>query len=817
MKAPLSWLAEYVKLGKEHTVEKIQSAFIQRGFEVEDIQFIGKGLAGPIVVGEIVSIENLTDYKKPIRYCQVNIGKGVDSLVGIVCGATNFVEGDKVVVALPGSVLPENFNISARETYGKISEGMICSIKELGIGDEQSGILVLDDSYQVGVNAISELQLIDTVFDLAVLPDRGYALSIRGLARELASHFSCEFIDPTTKTVQTFKNDSKQLGKIEAKDVCRSLVLTKISGFNPERDTPWEMKRKLLLTGLRSISLPVDITNFIMIEIGQPLHAFDANKVQGKICIRYGNADEELETIDHTNRKLSDKDLVVADERGVLSLAGLMGGISSEIDSNTTDIILEAAHFEAQKISESARRHVLSSEASKRFERGVDTEIAAFASNYAVSLFERFSTVESVSRWQEINPTAKKNVLLDKDLLNTIVGFEIIENDVQEMLNQLGCLVIDKDPIKVEIPSWRFDLANTNDLAEELLRVLGYDKIPLVNPPSSIGSGLTPSQQSLNQLKTFLAAKGAAEILSYPFVSHSQSFRFVDIEESDLVKIANPLSEEEPYLRVSLLPGLLAVAIRNLGRGNESLNLFETGSVYRKISDEKIPKVTFPLNGEQLKQADAILPRQPKLLSGLLTGRKADNPLLGKNGVWTWSDAIELVAELLNLFNLDFDVTSDSSKGFHPGRTAKFYSGEKFLGIAGELHPELLDEFTLQDRVSCYEIDLSTVFALADQTVIAQPISNYPIAKEDLAVVVQQELPIWKIHKSLQELSISNLEKFQIFDVYTGAPVPDGKKSIAISLQFRSHDRTLTAEDVSGWKSEILATLAKQYGAELRT
>jgi phenylalanyl-tRNA synthetase beta chain len=374
MKLPISWLNEFVQLPEGTTGREVAASLLKVGFEVESVEMIGD-VRGPLVVGQVQQIEELTDFKKPIRYCQVNIGSKVN---GIICGARNFVEGDLVVVALPGTTLPGDFTITARETYGKTSNGMICSAREIGLGDEHDGIIVLPaGSAKSGDDAFPILGLGDEVLDISVTPDRGYALSIRGLAREYAIATGLPFSDPGFDLPQLPEASGDAVtAASDDRSACDLLVLHTLSNFNPAAATPDFIKTRLAAVGVRSISLAVDVTNYVMFEVGQPLHAFDADKVKGTIRARRATKGEQLETLDHTKRDLSIEDLVIADDKGALSVAGVMGGAQSEISDGTTRIVIEAAHFDSATIAKSSRRHKLSSEASRRFERGVDRMLA---------------------------------------------------------------------------------------------------------------------------------------------------------------------------------------------------------------------------------------------------------------------------------------------------------------------------------------------------------------------------------------------------------------------------------------------------------
>ncbi len=822
MKVPISWLNDFVQLDNPVDVDAIAAAFIQLGFEVEGIEHIGQGITGPIVIGRVLAIEELTEFKKPIRFCQVDVGSKNSGIRGIVCGATNFDVGDLVVTALPGAELPGGFKIGQRETYGRISDGMICSLKEIGFGDDHSGIFVIDENYEVGVDAIEALGLRDTVLDLAVLPDRGYALSIRGLARELGIATAQEFADPAgLHEVSPAASSDGVTAVISAKEDCQALVLTTLKNVDSTAATPWYMQRRILLAGMRSISIAVDITNYIMLEIGQPLHAFDESKVDGGIEVRHSRKNEKLETLDHVLRNLRNQELVIADRSGAIALAGIMGGASSEVSVETASLVIEAANFSAEKIAESARQHILSSEASRRFERGVDPQLPVIASNYAVKLLIEHAGAVVVGRNAVINHKDAQVICFDLNQLQIIGGISFEKTQLQRILSSLGCQIIDHDDFMVQIPSWRPDLLNSNDLAEEILRVTGYDQIPSVMISGRVGRGYSLTQRLERQLKPILAAKGFVEILNYPFVSQ-EDVNLISPDgrnEADkLVQIVNPLSEKEPFLRPSLLPGLFTAAKRNLGRNNLDFALFESGTIFMNQVQPPASKnqISVPPSAKDLAQLDAMIPEQQKNLAMLMIGKKIVNPTLSVVDVWQWSDALAVGVDIMQAFNIAFEVKAGDSMPWHPGRCAEFWIGQKLVGIAGELHPRVIEGFELPVRSVAIEMNFDALLKHGVDLVPAEPLSMFPVAKEDLAIVVPESIQAGAVLKSVNTAGGALLDQAQIFDVYRGEQVPIGHKSLAISLRFRAADRTLTTEEIVQVKEAILGQLAKDFGAKLR-
>lgn len=500
MRVPLSWLREYVDLPATETGRDVQAKLISVGLEVETVEQLGEGLKGPLVVGKVLTIEELEGFKKPIRFCTVDVGQanGTGEPQEIVCGARNFAVGDKVVVVLPGAVLPGDFAIAARKTYGKTSHGMICSGDELGMGDDGShGIIVLPPEHEVGTDAIELLQLVDEVLDIAVTPDRGYALSIRGVARETATAYGLPLRDPALLDVPQ-PNAFGYPVQVSDPMGCDRFTARTVTGLDPEARSPLWLTRRLQKAGMRPISLAVDITNYVMLEIGQPLHAYDRSRVQGPIGVRRATQGEKLTTLDGVTRTLDAEDLVITDDRGPIGLAGVMGGANTEIDDTedtTTEVVVEAAHFDALSISRTARRHKLASEASKRFERGVDPQAASAAAQRTVDLLVLLAGGTADAGVTEVvAPSAPHSITIPADHPDKVAGVAYGRETVVRRLQEVGCDVYGQDELIVTVPSWRPDLTDPNDLAEEVIRLEGYENLPSTLPkPPRAGASPTAS------------------------------------------------------------------------------------------------------------------------------------------------------------------------------------------------------------------------------------------------------------------------------------------------------------------------------------
>ncbi|NDZ86739.1 phenylalanine--tRNA ligase subunit beta, partial [Streptomyces sp. SID10115] len=642
MRVPLSWLREYVDLPATETGRDVQAKLIEVGLEVETVEQLGAGLKGPLVVGKVLTIEELEGFKKPIRFCTVDVGtaNGTGEPQEIVCGARNFQVGDKVVVVLPGAVLPGDFAIAARKTYGKTSHGMICSGDELGMGDDGSGgIIVLPPEHEAGTDAIELLELVDEVLDIAVTPDRGYALSMRGVARETAIAYGLPLRDPALLDVPA-PNSFGYPVKIADPLGCDRFTARTVTGLQPEARSPIWLQRRLQKVGMRPISLAVDITNYVMMELGQPLHAYDRSRIQGTIGVRRAEQGEKFTTLDGTKRVLDAGDLVITDDRGPIGLAGVMGGANTEIaDSETdpetgqvrgtTEVVVEAAHFDAISIARTARRHKLASEASKRFERGVDPQAAAAAAQRTVDLLVLLAGGSAEAGVTEvIAPTAPRTITMPADHPDKVAGVAYGRETVVRRLQEVGCDVYGQDDLTVTVPSWRPDLAEPNDLAEEVIRLEGYENLPSTLPKPPAGRGLTERQRLHRRVGRALAGAGYVESLSYPFLGEGV-FDQLGLEADDphrrVVKLVNPLSDEEPALRTTLLPGLLSALRRNDGRGSHDLALFETGLVFHPQDEAKVagrlPVDRRPTD-EEIASLTAALPVQPRHAAVVLAGAR---------------------------------------------------------------------------------------------------------------------------------------------------------------------------------------------------
>ncbi|WP_371658757.1 phenylalanine--tRNA ligase subunit beta [Streptomyces sp. NBC_00280] len=834
MRVPLSWLREYVDLPATQTGRDVQEKLITVGLEVETVEQVGAGLKGPLVVGQVLTIEELEGFKKPIRFCTVDVGtaNGTGEPQEIVCGARNFAVGDKVVVVLPGAVLPGDFAIAARKTYGHTSHGMICSGDELGMGDDGSGgIIVLSPEHEVGTDAIELLQLVDEVLDIAVTPDRGYALSLRGIARETAIAYGLPLRDPALLDVPA-PNAYGYPVEVSDPFACDRFTARTVTGLDPDAQSPIWLRRRLQKAGMRPISLAVDITNYVMLELGQPLHAYDRSRVQGAIGVRRAEPGEKLTTLDGVTRTLDAEDLLITDDRGAIGLAGVMGGANTEIDDTegtTTEVVIEAAHFDAITIARTARRHKLASEASKRFERGVDPQAASAAAQRTVDLLVLLAGGTADAGVTEvISPSAPRTISIPANHPDKVAGVEYGRETVVRRLQEVGCDVYGQDELIVTVPSWRPDLTDPNDLAEEVIRLEGYENLPSTLPKPPAGRGLTDRQRLHRRVGRALAGAGYVEALNYPFIGEhafDQLGLAADDPKRKVVKLANPLSDEEPALRTTLLPGLLGALRRNDGRGSHDLALFETGLVFHP-QDELLIAGRLPVDrrptDEEIASLTAALPVQPRHAAVVLAGAREQAGWWGKGRPADWADAIEAARSLAGEAGTELVVRAGQYGPWHPGRCAELVvvadGTEEVIGYAGELHPRVLKALHLPARTCAMELNLDRLEAASSGVPKGPKISTFPVATQDVALVVAREVPHADVEAALREGAGALLESIRLFDVYeSGEQLGEGRKSLAYALRFRAADRTLTVDEASAARDAAVALAGERTGAVLRS
>jgi len=837
MRVPISWMREFVDIPADITHEQVHESLVKVGFEEEDVHTFD--VFGPVVVGQVVEFTPEPQSNgKTINWCQVDVGPlpGSDSerdIRGIVCGAHNFVAGDKVVVSLPGAVLPGPFPISARKTYGHVSDGMIASARELGLGEEHDGILRLASlglDPEPGTDAIELLGLDDFAVEVNVTPDRGYAFSVRGIAREYAISTGAAFRDPAAGIVNPertgFSVTISDDAPIRGRSGCTTFTAGVVRGINPDTPTPPWMAARLQLAGIRSISLVVDISNYVMLELGQPTHTYDLAKVSGGLVVRRAQAGEQLTTLDGKLRTLDASDMVVADDSVAVGLAGVMGGADTEISSTTSDVLVEGAIWDPVSVSRTVRRHKLPSEAAKRYERGVDPRMSPAAVTRVIELITEFAggTAEELGFFVD-NSIAPSAIELPEGFAESIMGVEYSADEVTGALTAIGASV---DTVaagwSVVPPTWRPDLTDRWTLTEEIARIVGYDRIPSVLPVAPPGRGLSREQKLRRTTAAALAAGGLTEVLAYPFVSKASNDLFgtpTAGAEVPAMKIANALDPDAAWMRTSLIPGLITVARRNLSRGLTDLAVFELGKVVvpevgKSYGSDVLPVGNALPGDSDLEALRSSIPDQPWHVGALFVGDAVSKQPGHAAVAHGLSDALAVARQLSVVLSVPITVATGSHQAMHPGRTAQLLVGETLVGFAGELLPSLADELDLPRVVAVVELDLDALMSLAATQITAKPIASLPAATQDVSLVVSEAVPAGDVLAVIVEGAGELLEHATLVDDYRGAGVPDGSKSLTYALRFRATDRTLTAAEATEAKTAAVKLAAERYGAVLR-
>lgn len=830
MRVPLSWLREYVDVASDATAEDVLESLVTVGFEEEEIHRFE--ISGPVVVGQVLSFDAEPQSNgKTIRWCQVDVGEAEPR--GIVCGASNFAVGDKVVVTLPGAVLPGPFPIAARKTYGHVSDGMIASARELGLGDEHDGILILSSlgiDAPVGTDAISLLGLDDVAVEINVTPDRGYAFSIRGVAREYAHATGADFRDPAEHEWSEVEPGTGFAIAVDAAPLrenaaVQEFVVRVVRDVDPSRPTPPWMVARLSLAGIRSLGVLIDITNYVMLELGNPIHGYDLDKLSGGITVRRAQHGETMKTLDGQERTLHVEDLLITDDSGPIGLAGVMGGGTTEMGDQTHNVLIEAAIFDPISIARSARRHKLPSEASKRFERGVDPLVPFVAARRVADLMVELAG----GRIDEVGGALFSDVSIDgielpAEFVPGLIGVDYTDEEIVDALETIGAEATEtSDGWQVIPPSWRPDLTDKWTLAEEVARIHGLDRIPSVLPTPPSGRGLTALQQGRRRVANALAAAGLVETPAFPFTTeaHNDLHGSASGEHLPSIKLANPLDGQAPFLRRSLIPGLLQIAHRNIARGLTDLAIFETGAVFLPepgivYGTDEVPPLGQRPSDEKLAELNASIPPQHRHVAALFTGNVvARQPGRPAEAVGL-TDALDAVRVIAVASGVEIDVVQGRRAALHPGRTGALSIAGTEVGYVGELHPAVAADADLPGRAVVLELDLDAILSLAGNRVVAASLSTYPAATQDVSLVVPDAVTAGELRDALVEGAGELLESLRLVDDYRGEGVADGSKSLTFALRFRAGDRTLTAAEATEAKLAGVAVAAERFGATLR-
>ncbi len=790
MKVPLRWLQEFIDLPTTD-VDELTYAFDFLGLTVEGVEEHVAGWSD-VFVGKVTDIQPHPDADK-IRVCQVDVGNGPSQ---IICGAWNFGVGAVVPVAVPGAILPGDFQIGQRTIRGVESNGMICSEQELGLGEDHAGILVLGDDIEIGVRLEDVLEVPDVVFELDVTPNRPDALSIMGVARDLAAWFDIEHHVPSLPMTTVPGATSIEVD-IEDTHGCRRFTAREIQGVEIG-PSPFKVRHRLHKVGVRSISNVVDVTNYVMFELGHPLHAFDADSIVGdRLVVKRADAGEKLVTLDGEERALVAEDLIIYDEDGPTSMSGTMGGERSEVSDTTSRVLMEAASWDPPTIMRMWRRYDLRSEAATRFERGVDPSLADVANQRASAMVVALSGGEVLEGAVDVvtTPMEPLQVSLAMKYVRRILGDGFDESQVSDILTRLGMTVEAGDPLAVTVPTFRPDLTRDADLIEEVARIHGFDKFDATLPTGPAG-GLTVEQKRSRELVEALTAAGLDQAINLPFVNP------VDLEplgygDADLLTVNNPLREEESKLRPTMLAGLLSSLRYNLSHGAADVGFFEIGRVFSTEPNVEDPR----------------LPAQTDRLAWAVVGGTGMRGLSGATHQVDGSTSLALWRHLSRRLDLD-DVAIEAAApaGYHPGRSASLTLRGETIGHVGELAPAAARHYEISGRVAVAEIDLGPILTERAPALASAP-SVYPFVDFDLSFLIsidQQAQPLLEVTVAAGG---DLVESARVFDEFPGAG--DGQKALAIRYRLRAGDRTLTNDEVAPVRQAMIEA-ADGLGAVLR-
>ncbi|HEH9342097.1 TPA: phenylalanine--tRNA ligase subunit beta [Staphylococcus aureus] len=794
------WLKEYVTI--DDSVSNLAERITRTGIEVDDLIDYTKDIKN-LVFGFVKSKEKHPDADK-LNVCQVDIGE--DEPVQIVCGAPNVDAGQYVIVAKVGGRLPGGIKIKRAKLRGERSEGMICSLQEIGISSNyipksfESGIFVFSESQVPGTDALQALYLDDQVMEFDLTPNRADALSMIGTAYEVAALYNTKMTKPetTSNELELSANDELTV-TIENEDKVPYYSARVVHDVTIEPSPIW-MQVRLIKAGIRPINNVVDISNYVLLEYGQPLHMFDQDAIGSQqIVVRQANEGEKMTTLDDTERELLTSDIVITNGQTPIALAGVMGGDFSEVKEHTSNIVIEGAIFDPVSIRHTSRRLNLRSESSSRFEKGIATEFVDEAVDRACYLLQTYANgkvlkdrVSSGELGAFITP-----IDITADKINRTIGFDLSQNDIVTIFNQLGFdTEINDDVITVQVPSRRKDITIKEDLIEEVARIYGYDDIPSTLPVfEKVTSGqLTDRQYKTRMVKEVLEGAGLDQAITYSLVSKEDATAFA-MQQRQTIDLLMPMSEAHASLRQSLLPHLIEAASYNVARKNKDVKLFEIGNV-------------FFANGE------GELPDQVEYLSGILTGDYVVNQWQGKKETVDFYLAKGVVDRVSEKLNLEFSYRRADIDGLHPGRTAEILLENKVIGFIGELHPTLAADNDLK-RTYVFELNFDALMAVSVGYINYQPIPRFPGMSRDIALEVDQNIPAADLLSTIHAHGGNILKDTLVFDVYQGEHLEKGKKSIAIRLNYLDTEETLTDERVSKVQAEIEAALIEQ-GAVIR-
>lgn len=796
MRVSLTWLKEFIDLPTDDP-EELEEVLASLGMESDSIEHLTAPFSG-VIVGRVEEIRPHPDADR-IRLCTVDVG---DETHEVVCGAWNFEVGAVVPVALPGAELTDGVTVEEREIRGVSSHGMICSPAELGLGSEADGILVLDGDHEVGSDFSSALPFPDVVFDLEITANRADEMSMLGVARELAAHYGLSLEEPAEPPAARGETAPIQVA-VEDPEACPRFFAVGVTEVSVAPSPLW-MQLRLAAAGVRPINNVVDITNYVMLELGQPLHAFDLDQIDGReLTVRRASEGESLMTLDGDQHALHPGDIVIADARSVVSVAGVMGGAGSEVSESTTKVLVEAANWNPVSIMGTSIALGLRTEASARFSRGVDPNLPPRAAARAAHLVADLGggVVSGIETDVYPDPVTPWTVEVSQGDVSRLLGQEIDRTRIVQILESLGMPVEGADPLVVTVPTWRPDVTRPADIVEEVARLYGYNNLP-ESLPLGTGGGLTVVQLRTRRVRDALVGAGLHEAQSFSFMAPQDVGRLglpPDDPRAMTVPIKNPVSEEEGVLRTTLLPGLLRATARNVGNGIGDVALFEVGRVFRSrpsLDDERLPS-------------------QPKMVSYVAvggTGARGVSTQGRPADVFTATAIWNALAGALRLRETRLEAAE--VPGFHPGRAAQVTISGQVIGALGELHPSAARGFDLPGRVAVAEIRLDPLVQPSEVWSMVEP-SPFPPARFDLAFEVDQALAASTLLDSVAAAD-PLIESVRLFDEFTGGDLAADRKSLAVRVVLRAKDRTLSPEEVQEHRSRVIGSVSQETGASLR-
>ncbi|QEK12495.1 phenylalanine--tRNA ligase subunit beta [Crassaminicella thermophila] len=798
MFVPVEWLKQYVDI-ENIDIDKLSDELVMSGSKVEAVENLGEKI-NKIVVGKILEIQKHPDAEKLV-VTQVDIG---DEVLQIVTGAKNVKEGQYIPVILNGGRLPDGTKIKKGKLRGVVSNGMMCSGEELGIADkvlpmhqEKDGIYILDEAYPLGTDIKDILGLNDYIIEFEITPNRPDCLSILGMARETAATFNIPLKNLEINIKEEVDN-IKDYASVEVldSDLCNRYVARVIKDVEIKPSPQW-LQNRLMKAGMRPINNIVDITNYVMLELGQPLHAFDLEKLEeNKIIVKRAENGETFTTLDEVERKLDEDTLIIADGKKSVALAGVMGGLNSEVSESTKTILIESANFSSHSVRTTSKKLGLRTEASARFEKGIDPNIAIIAANRVCQLVEELGIGKVVAGVIDIYPNRaeEKVVEVRPKRINDLLGTNLTNEEMIDILERLEMKVtIKEDKFLVTVPTFRLDIAQEIDFVEEIARIYGFNNLGMTIPKGNSQGAKTNGQIIEELAKNTLNAVGLNEILTYSFVS-PRTFDLLCIPEESfmrrVVKVINPLGEETSIMRTTLMGNMLEVLARNYNRNVEYAKAFELGNVF-------IPK-SIPVNS---------LPIEKKVLTIGMYGKEID--------FYSLKGVVERLFERLGITDYEY-IPEKNHPSFHPGRCANIVYGNHTLGVIGEIHPDVMENYNIDTRVYVGEIDFNIIYQITRLDRVYKELPKYPAMTRDMALVVKEDIYVKQIEDIVKENGREILESIKLFDVYKGKQIQEGYKSVAYSLTYRAKDRTLTDEEVTKVHEKIVKELEEKLGATLR-